>query len=97
MRYFNLKDDTNIEDFLNELNNIEGVNAYLEVEESDTYQPNELHFVVTSKAIKLELERILILLEDQKEYNIAISKIKDLYSLITKIEQGFFEFKIKED
>jgi len=87
-------ENMSIGDLLRELNSMEGVEARIEfLDEEFNAKPR----IVTSKDIRLELERIMILIEEQKEYEVAMDKLKGLYSLFEDIEWGVFEFDVDWD
>lgn len=87
-------ENMSIEDLLKELNSMEGVEARVEFLEGDFDKEPK---IITSKDIRLELERIMILIEEQKEYEIAIDKLKELYSLFEDLEWGILTFDLDWD
>lgn len=90
MRYI-LNNKSNIEEMINELNKIDGINVVIDdVEEELT----EISIVVKVNAITIELERILILLEEQNEKELAIQKLTDLLDIFKKIEMGVFDIDV---
>lgn len=93
MRYI-LNKDTDIDKLLEELNELDGVNVKVDEVEVDEPQPDEICIVIKSKAIRVELERILILLEEQNEVELAIEKLYELDKLFQKIELGIYDFAV---
>ena len=94
MRYV-LNNNSNIEEMINELNKIDGVNVVIDEDDvEDENQLTEISIVVKVNAITIELERILILLEEQDEKEVAIQKLKDLVDIFKKIEMGVFDINV---
>ena len=94
MRYV-LNNNSNIEEMINELNKIDGVNVVIDEEDVENEnQLTEISIVVKVNAITIELERILILLEEQDEKEVAIQKLKDLVDIFKKIEMGVFDINV---
>lgn len=93
MRYILNSDDVDIRKFVEELGDIDGVNVIVE---DDDYEMDmaELRIVIKVSAIKLELDRILILLETQNEVGVAMDKLKDLIELFDKINEGFYDIEV---
>ena len=80
---------------INELNKIDGVNVV--IDEDDVESENQLievSIVVKVNAITIELERILILLEEQDEKELAIQKLNELIDIFKKIESGVFDINV---
>ena len=92
MRYV-LNSDTNVEKLVDELNELEGINARVEEVEVNDYCLDTISIVIKNKAIQLELERAIILLEEQNEIELAVQKLKDLKDLFQKIESGELDFE----
>lgn len=93
MRYV-LNPDTNVEKLVKELNELEGINARVEeVEFKDEYCLDTVSIVIKNRAVQLELERAIILLEEQNEIELAVQKLKDLKDLFQKIETGELDFE----
>lgn len=94
MRYV-LNNNSNIDEMINELNKIDGVNVVVDEDDvEDENQLTEISIVVKVNAITIELERILILLEEQDEKELAIQKLKDLVDIFNKIEMGVFDINV---
>lgn len=94
MRYV-LNNNSNIEEMINELNKIDGVNVVIDEDDVENEnQLTEISIVVKVNAITIELERILILLEEQDEKELAIQKLKDLVDIFKKIEMGVFDINV---
>lgn len=94
MRYV-LNNNSNIDEMINELNKIDGVNVVIDEDDvEDENQLTEISIVVKVNAITIELERILILLEEQDEKELAIQKLKDLVDIFNKIEMGVFDINV---
>ena len=94
MRYV-LNNNSNIEEMINELNKIDGVNVVIDEDDVENEnQLTEISIVVKVNAITIELERILILLEEQDEKEVAIQKLKDLVDIFKKIEIGVFDINV---
>lgn len=95
MKELDFDKDMSVEELLEKLNELEGVEAKLELVKLEDI--NEEPKIITSKDIRLELERIMILIEEQKEYEVAVDKIKELYSLFEDMEWGEYTFEIEWD
>lgn len=94
MRYI-LNNNSNIEEMINELNKIDGVNVVIDEDDVESEnQLTEVSIVVKVNAIIIELERILILLEEQDEKELAIQKLNDLLGIFKKIEMGVFDISV---
>lgn len=94
MKEFEFREDMSIEELLNELNSMEGVEAKIEfINETDNIDNK----IITTKDIRTEIERIMILIEEQKEYEVAMEKLKELYQLFDDIEWGKYELEIDWD
>ena len=94
MRYV-LNNNSNIEEMINELNKIDGVNVVIDEDDVENEnQLTEISIVVKVNAITIELERILILLEEQNEKELAIQKLNDLVDIFKKIEMGVFDINV---
>lgn len=94
MRYI-LNNNSNIEEMINELNKIDGVNVVIDEDDVESEnQLTEVSIVVKVNAITIELERILILLEEQDEKELAIQKLNDLLDIFKKIEMGVFDIDV---
>lgn len=94
MRYV-LNNNPNIEEMINELNKIDGVNVVIDEDDVESEnQLTEISIVVKVNAITIELERILILLEEQDEKELAIQKLNELIDIFKKIESGVFDINV---
>ncbi len=91
MRY--ILNDEHINEIINELKRIDGINVVVENEDLDT-QFAEVSVVIKVEAIKVELERILILLGEQNEVELAVQKLEDLVDIFNKIEIGLFDIDV---
>lgn len=86
-------EDKEINELLKLFGEMEGVDIRVDVINSDDDDSDS--FVVTSNDIRIELERIMILIEEQQEYEIAVEKLKELDLLFEDIEWGVYDFKVK--
>lgn len=93
MRYI-LNKDANLEELLNELDKLDGVNVVIEEVEGSESCPDELSIVIKCSALRLEVERILILLEVQNEVELAVEKLYELDKLLENIELGVYDFSV---
>ena len=84
--------DKEINELLKLFGEMEGVDVRVDVINSNDDLDSS---VITSKDIRVELERIMILIEEQQEYEIAVEKLKELDSLFDDIEWGMYDFEIK--
>jgi hypothetical protein len=90
-----LNNNSNIEEMINELNKIDGVNVVIDEDDVESEnQLTEISIVVKVNAITIELERILILLEEQDEKGLAIQKLNELIDIFKKIESGVFDINV---
>lgn len=93
MRYV-LNPETDIDKLVDELNELDGINARVEEVEVNDYSLNTISIVIKNKAVQLELERAIILLEEQNEVELAVQKLKDLKEIFQKIENGELDFEV---
>ena len=93
MRYI-LNKDANLEELLNELDKLDGVNVVIDEVDGLESCPDELSIVIKCSALRLEVERILILLEVQNEVELAVEKLYELDKLLENIELGVYDFSV---
>ena len=93
MRYI-LNKDANLEELLNELGKLDGVNVVIDEVEGSESCHDELSIVIKCSALRLEVERILILLEVQNEVDLAVEKLYELDKLLENIELGVYDFSV---
>lgn len=91
---FVLNPETDIDKLVDELNELDGINARVEEVEVNDYSLNTISIVIKNKAVQLELERAIILLEEQNEVELAVQKLKDLKEIFQKIENGELDFEV---
>lgn len=89
-----LNKDYNIKEILDELDKIDGINVTVDEIETSGLGLSEISIVVKVNAILVELERIIILLEEQDERELAIEKLNVLYDIFTKIENGLYDISV---
>ena len=91
---FVLNPETDIDKLVDELNELDGINARVEEVEVNDYSLNTISIVIKNKAVQLELGRAIILLEEQNEVELAVQKLKDLKEIFQKIENGELDFEV---
>ena len=94
MKEFEFKEGMDIEELLKEVQNIDGVEVRLKFVENEEDMSDN---IITTKYIRTELERVMILIEEQKEYEIAVDKLKELYDLFEEIEWGEYYLECEWD
>lgn len=95
MKDLDFDKNMSVKELVEQLNSLDGVEAKLEIVKMEDFDADPK--IITSKNIRLELERIMILIEEQKEYDVAIDKLKELYSLFEDMEWGEYTFELEWD